>query len=300
MDKSGASTVDAADVHKRAMFIQNDRNDGLYLNAPYGSKGAQYVGSVKSTANDRKSITVEKSVIKNNVPWYGGNLDGKFYWFDSAAVVEDNSNPVAVSKQMVISQFNRNDGIYDGKPWEYRSNYVQSATQLNNKTVTVTQEWTTPDGVTWSGFQLNGRMVWIDSQGVANSISKRAMFIQNGRNDGLYKDAPYGLQGAHYIGSVDSTNNTRHSITVEREAVLNGVTWYGGYLNGELYWFDSLAVVEDNSSAVAANYDAVVRQDGRNDGLYRDKPWEYRTQWISSAQKLAGQKIHVVSEWQTH
>lgn len=77
------------------------------------------------------------------------------------------------------------------------------------------------------------------------------------------------------------------------------MTWYGGYLNGELYWFDSLAVVEDNSSAVAANYDAVVRQDGRNDGLYRDKPWEYRTQWISSAQKLAGQKIHVVSEWQT-
>ncbi|MBA5932665.1 GW dipeptide domain-containing protein [Weissella confusa] len=299
MDKSGASTVDAADVHQRAMFIQNDRNDGLYLNAPYGSKGAQYVGSVKSTGNDRKSITVEKSVIKNNVTWYGGNLDGKFYWFDSAAVVEDNSNPVAVNKQMVISQFNRNDGIYEGKPWEYRSNYVQSATQLNNKTVTVTQEWTTPDGVTWSGFQLNGRLVWIDSQGITNSISKRALFIQNGRNDGLYKDAPYGLQGAHYIGSVDSTNNTRHSITVEREVVLNGVTWYGGYLNGELYWFDSLAVVEDNSSAVAANYDAVVRQDGRNDGLYRDKPWEYRTQWISSAQKLAGQKIHVVSEWQT-
>ena len=299
MDKSGASTVDAADVHQRAMFIQNDRNDGLYLNAPYGSKGAQYVGSVKSTGNDRKSITVEKSVIKNNVTWYGGNLDGKFYWFDSAAVVEDNSNPVAVNKQMVISQFNRNDGIYEGKPWEYRSNYVQSATQLNNKTVTVTQEWTTPDGVTWSGFQLNGRLVWIDSQGITNSISKRALFIQNGRNDGLYKDAPYGLQGAHYIGSVDSTNNARHSITVEREVVLNGVTWYGGYLNGELYWFDSLAVVEDNSSAVAANYDAVVRQDGRNDGLYRDKPWEYRTQWISSAQKLAGQKIHVVSEWQT-
>ncbi|MDE7523294.1 GW dipeptide domain-containing protein, partial [Ligilactobacillus salivarius] len=129
-------------------------------------------------------------------------------------------------------------------------------------------QWTTPDGVTWINFVIDGKSVWMDANGSASPMYQRAMFIQGNRNDGLYENAPYGDSAAKYLGSVKATGNDQKSITIEMSRVLNGVLWYAGYLDGRVYWFDSAAVVNDATAPVSVNYAATVSQSNRNDGLY--------------------------------
>lgn len=301
LDKAGiqSTSLEITNTYKRAMFIQNGRNDGLYLNEPYGIEGSEFTGTVSSTGNDRKSITVEKMLTYKGVTWYGGYLNGKLYWFDSKAVVEDTSTAVAANYQVVINQNGRNDGLYLDKPWEYRSTYFSSAQKYNGQKVTVKQQWTTPDGVTWINFVIDGKSVWMDANGSASPMYQRAMFIQGNRNDGLYENAPYGYSAAKYLGSVKATGNDQKSITVEMSRVLNGVLWYAGYLDGRVYWFDSAAVVNDATAPVSVNYSATVSQSNRNDGLYFDMPWEYRAQYAGTAKVLDNQRVTVTQEWRT-
>lgn len=156
------------------------------------------IGSVSATGNDRKAVTVERQITVNGVLWYGGYIDGVMTWFDAQAVVQDDTAPVDKNYVATINQNGRNDSIYEDKPWEYRSKSLGLANQLSGRTILVTGEWTTPDGVTWVRFSWNGKTVWVDKQAVSQSsisdiqsIQKRALFEQNGRNDSFYSNAPY-------------------------------------------------------------------------------------------------------------
>lgn len=150
------------------MFIQKNRNDGLFTNAPYGMINPSGVGSVRATGNDRKAVTVERQVTVNGVLCYGGYIDGVMTWFDAQAVVQDDTASVNKNYVATINQNGRDDSIYEDKPWEYRSKSLGSAKQLSGQTVLATGEWTTPDGVTWVRFSWNGKTVWLINKPLVN------------------------------------------------------------------------------------------------------------------------------------
>jgi hypothetical protein len=241
LDKSGL----AKRISKLLMFEQGHRDDGLFAVAPWGMSGCRGLGSVKRNQSDHRAIYVEAEIIHNGVTWYGGYLDTQkklWVWFDSEAVVEDRSGSYVVSPYTVkIDQRFRDDGLYAGKPWEYRSDRVASAKSLHGRTFKVTKRWDTPDGVTWMLVNVDGRQLWLDTAAAPEEVSRLAWFNQDQRDDGLFIDAPWGMGGCKGAGSVKQNGVDHRPVVIERQMTYNGVTWGGGFIDTartKFRWFD--------------------------------------------------------------
>lgn len=69
------------------------------------------------------------------------------------------------------------------------------------------------------------------------------------------------------------------------------MTWFGGTVDGSFYWFDSQAVGMDQSVAKQSDFSATIKQSGRNDAIYADKPAELGGTWRNLANAC------IVIEW---
>ena len=235
--------------------------------------------------------------------WFGGTVDGSFYWFDSQAVGMDQSVAKQSDFSATIKQSGRNDAIYAYKPAELGGTWLMPASSLNGQDIETINTWTLADGITWVGFTLNGRTVYMDQRGLskiadASAVSKTVTILQSGRNDDLFKNVPWHFAGSERYDSAKSLNGQQVVVNKSIRGG-NGVTWYQFTVNGQRLWIDAKGTTEKNDVQRNVDYSAVVKQDGRNDGIYEAKPWEYDAKYLRNAREMNGANLEVLKEWTT-
>lgn len=265
-------------VIKTAVSNQVTRRDGLFVNAPYGQKNAQFVGRMPHNVK----IEVEKQqTTASKVVWYYGKVNGKYVWFDATAVAGPvKLNTQNVNKTYVSRQLGRKDGMYMYTPFGYRD-AKYAGRMPNDVNVRVEKKLTAANKVVWYYGKVNGTYVWFDSKAVVTPtnlkttpVNKTYVTSQFGRKDGMYLYTPFGYSDAYYAGRMP--NNV--SVRVEKQlTAANKVVWYYGKVNGQYAWFDSKAVVApSNLKTTPVNKTYVTNQAGRKDGMYVNAPFRYR------------------------
>ncbi|MDR0899182.1 MAG: GW dipeptide domain-containing protein, partial [Lactobacillaceae bacterium] len=216
----------------------------------------------------------------------------------------------SVYKYGTVSQSGRNDGIYEGAPWNVSgNNFWQYAPQFEGQHVLFDEETKTSNsnGVTWgSWLQTSGIRAYIDEGAISNlndveTADKNAYFNNGstGRSDGVYSYAPGNFLGADYKGSIKDLGLDSKYAHVVNTIEVDGVTWYRGKISGQYYWFDSRAVRLDTTAPKSVDYIATINQQGRGDGIYQDRPWEFEPDFVGQANQFNGQDVNVTSEWTT-
>ncbi|KRN33342.1 GH25 family lysozyme [Weissella halotolerans] len=290
-------------IDKYVFFLHPRSQDSLYASAPYGIQGAQNKGLIKDKVSASQAVHVTKETVHNGVTWYLGNFSGQTYWFDSRAAVVDTTKPKAVNYAVTINQTNRRDGLFSGLPWRYHGKYVGLATSYQGKQVQVTKEWKDLLGTTWIYFKLGDQQVWMNQAGskidFPTQVTDKYVFLQPRTQDSLFANAPYGIQGAQNKGLVKDKAPANQAVHVTKATVYNGVTWYLGNFNGQVYWFDSRAGVVDTTKPKTVNYSATIEQANRRDGLFVSLPWTYQGKLVAMANQYNHRKVIITQEWTT-
>ncbi|TGE76000.1 GW dipeptide domain-containing protein [Weissella confusa] len=308
MDSRGfASRVTISQMNTPFIIDQSaGRNDGIHATSPHGVIGSSWYGNAKDAKFNGANIRVTKKVVLNGVTWYGFNQDGKQLWIDALGIKNANDAILTTDYTARINQNGRNDAIYLGKPWEFGGVWTRSAKEMQNADIEVLQTWKTADGVTWVGFMYGGKMAYMDSRGTSTigQITKmnQQMVIDQtgGRNDGLYLNTPYNFSNSEfYQYAKDSMNGVTVNVTKSMKSG-NGVTWYYFNYNGKGLWIDSAAMSKSSGQQRATDYSAQIVQNGRNDGIYYDKPYTFGAAFARNAHEMNGADIEVVKEWTTN
>ncbi|WP_461240951.1 GW dipeptide domain-containing protein [Paucilactobacillus sp. N302-9] len=136
-----------------------------------------------------------------------------------------------------------------------------------------------------------------------NSVSLSGVIKENGRDDGLYLYGPYNTSSSTKSRNASAKNFDQQSVKILRTAITKRATWYEIQLiNGKTYWVDK--------KAVSINYDkitlqktlsefAIIDENGRNDGLYKNGPYFTSLQTESrnaSATSYNNQTVGVIAE----
>lgn len=302
MDRAGISRNNFASVNVSGVVRQNGRNDVFYKEAPWNWVGAVWSTPVSKTNLVGKYVTANKSVQSDGVTWYAVNVNGEEQWVDSRAIQVDNTKPVSVNYTAKINQNGRNDALYADKPWSLGATWLQPMTKANGQSVQVTSEWTTADGIKWVGFKYNGRTVYMDARGVQKIGDVQALsgnvMLKGRSGDALYGAMPHGFFGEDWKNWLANLDGSHKMVALKAKMTgANGVVWYQIVLNGQTYWIDSAATVADNSSTRTVNYVASINQNGRNDAIYANQPWNYDgAVWLYSASRYNNKFVTVNAE----
>ena len=229
-----------------------------------------------------------------------------------------------VNYEATIAQAGRKDGLFTSGPYNTSATTQHqnaSAKSYDNQGVRVSAEAKTSTGTTWVKIKLsNGQEYWLDKRGIANihsynsisgykTVSYEATISQAGRKDGLFASGPYNTSAAtqHQSASAKSFDNQKVTALAE-EKTSTGVTWVRVRLNnGQVYWLDKRGIKNIHSynrisGYKAVNYEAVISQNGRKDGLFINGPYNTSstTQHQNAAAKsFNNQKITVSAEEKT-
>ena len=231
---------------------------------------------------------------------------------------------ISVNYEATIAQAGRKDGLFTSGPYNTSAatqHQNASAKSYDNQRVRVSAEAKTSTGTTWVKIKLsNGQEYWLDKRGIANihsynsisgykTVSYEATISQAGRKDGLFASGPYNTSAAtqHQSASAKSFDNQKVTALAE-EKTSTGVTWVRVRLNnGQVYWLDKRGIKNIHSynrisGYKAVNYEAVISQNGRKDGLFINGPYNTSstTQHQNAAAKsFNNQKITVSAEEKT-
>ncbi|MGX6989545.1 glycoside hydrolase family 70 protein [Leuconostoc fallax] len=216
------------------------RNDGMYLNAPYGQKG--YKRETSSRFYNEKLVTVSQQYYDNKgVIWNLITLNGKKLWVDSRAFA------TVIDKKVNQSLYinSRNDGMYLNAPYRAQGakRYASTKTYTGQR-VQVTLQRKDTHGVTWYLTKVDSKQLWVDSHAFAptftRNVSLNVKVNSSKRNDGIYLNAPYGNKKAKRIASTKAYNGKRVKASKEYKDA-KGVTWYLVNLNNKQVWIDKRA-----------------------------------------------------------
>ena len=231
---------------------------------------------------------------------------------------------ISVNYEASIAQAGRKDGLFTSGPYNTSATTQHqnaSAKSYDNQRVRVSAEAKTSTGTAWVKIKLsNGKEYWLDKRGIANihsynsissykTVSYEATISQAGRKDGLFASGPYNTSAAtqHQSASAKSFDNQKVTALAE-EKTSTGVTWVRVRLNnGQVYWLDKRGIKNIHSynrisGYKAVNYEAVISQNGRKDGLFINGPYNTSstTQHQNAAAKsFNNQKITVSAEEKT-
>lgn len=252
MDSKGIKKFGDLVTENKSMVIDQSsgRNDGAYELLPWNFAGAKYIGTVKASKLDGKTVQVVKSLTSSNgTKWYGFNFENKLIWLDAKAMIDVTSAQKDVNYTATINQNGRTDGLYLDAPWNFGAPYLGAAKTLEGKDIIVTKEWRTAAGVMWGAFQYEGKTVYLDSaairkNGDISSTSMTGTVDQSQRDDGAYLDAPWNFYGSKWAGRVKELGLDGQVVAIKNQMIGgNGVLWYQIELeNKNLYWIDSAAI----------------------------------------------------------
>ena len=146
---------------------------------------------------------------------------------------------------------------------------------------------------------------------LTKTVSYLAIVDQNHRADGLYQEGPYHTSSATAIGNTNTKSLNGRLVQVIAEATTSRST-KSTYVqirlgNGTTYWTDKLALTSMSPlspilSTSDVNYNAVVNQKTRVDGLYADGPYHTSITTLvgnDSAKQFDGQNVHATIEQKT-
>ena len=206
---------------------------------PWGTKGYQTIGTSATYLGKQVTVTQEK-VADNGVTWALISFNGtQLGWIAKAALTE----PTYVQ---ILSTTNVNyqatvlrgtDGI-NTQPWGTKGyQTVGYSSAYLGRTVTVSKEQKTDNGVTWALISLNGAQLgWIAKEALFNqvvstmNVSYKATVTRG--TDGI-NTLPWGTEGYQTVGYTSTYLGI--GVTVSQEKVTaDGVTWALASLNGKV------------------------------------------------------------------
>lgn len=317
---------------------QDTRKDGIYTAAPYHTSAATAVSNFDGVNYNNQSVHVQAEAVTTRGTYLQVKAqDGKVFWIDKNGTAQFSFDKVvsnkAVSYTATIQQNGRADGIYTAGPYHtsvQTSGGNSDATKYNGQKVQVIAEAVTTraGGTTYNQVKLaNGQTFWIDKRGLTTtiatetsnydkilttkSVSYLAIVDQSHRADGLYQEGPYHTSAATVIGNANTKSLNGQLVQVINEATTSRPT-HSTYVqirlgNGQTYWTDKLALTSFSSlspilSTTNVNYEAVVNQKTRTDGLYVDGPYHTSITTLGgndNAKRFDGQQVHASVEQKT-
>ncbi|KAA8371000.1 hypothetical protein FE410_04725 [Leuconostoc carnosum] len=156
-------------------------------------------------------------------------------------------------------------------------------------------------------YNKNSSIKTAHYQAITNQINVnyQAIINQTGRNDGLYTGGPWRTTAQSLTAKERAPRYSRQQVTVMKTAQTKGVTWSEVALtNGQTYWVDSrgLQLLDTVTNQINVNYQAIINQTGRNDGLYTGGPWRTTAQSLTAkerALRYSRQQVTVMKTAQT-
>ncbi|WP_224132840.1 glycoside hydrolase family 70 protein [Leuconostoc gasicomitatum] len=279
-------------MNQTSFISYANRNDGLFLNAPYQVKGYQLAGM--SNQYKGQQVTIAGVANVSGKDWSLINFNGIQYWIDSQAL---NTNFTHDMNQKVFVNTNSNlDGLFLNAPYR-QSGYKLAglAKNYNNQTVTISQQYFDDQGTVWSQVVLGGQTVWVDNQALAQmqvSDTDQQLYVNsNGRSDGLFLNAPYRGQGSQLMDMTANYNGQHVQVTKQGQDAY-GSQWRLITLNNQQVWVDSRALTTTIMQAM--NDDMYVNSNQRIDGLWSNAPYTMSgAKWAGDTRSANGQYVHV-------
>ncbi|MCT3057579.1 glycoside hydrolase family 70 protein [Leuconostoc citreum] len=269
-----------------------NRNDGLFLNAPYQVKGYQLAGM--SNQYKGQQVTIAGVANVSGKDWSLISFNGTQYWIDSQAL---NTNFTHDMNQKVFVNTTSNlDGLFLNAPYRQPGYKLAGlAKNYNNQTVTVSQQYFDDQGTVWSQVVLGGQTVWVDNHALAQmqvSDTDQQLYVNsNGRNDGLFLNAPYRGQGSQLIGMTADYNGQHVQVTKQGQDAY-GAQWRLITLNNQQVWVDSRAL--STTIMQAMNDNMYVNSSQRTDGLWLNAPYTMSgAKWAGDTRSANGRYVHI-------
>lgn len=259
------------------------------------------------------------------IPGYSGRVDVSIDYrgiFTNTLDPILSSSPLSGVKQ--IDQTNRKDGIYSA-PYNTAVDATtenENGVQYNGDIVQLIQQATTR----WSTYvqvkASNGQTFWIDQAALKDpnpdpilaktSEDYYARIDQSTRSDGLYVGGPYRAIASAYLTNTDAA---RHNGDLVHVLATERTTWstYAEiqFNDGTTYWIDTGALKQvdlyPTLSQQDVNYDAVIDQTNRVDGVYESGPYGSSGATLNAntnGKQYDGKAVHVSVEaqnaWSTY
>lgn len=298
-----------------------NRNDGVFVNGGYNTNSSN-INSVQSGRNliGTKVHVTSEQTVSNGATYVEFSLNGGSYWIDKAALTIQyaaKTKETSVDYAAVIRQSNRADGIYYGGP--YLTSFAATAANdhgkyYNGVSVHIIKQ-VTSGGSIYYEFEYHGQNYWMNKDAFQivgyNSISdyktvdNNVVLNQSVRHDGIYSGGVYFTSGATYYGNQNGQYFDGVAVHVVAEEKSSGATYVQFEYQGQLYWIDKAGTKSVNLqsySTKSVNYNIVLNQSGRYDGIYYGKPFGCSLDNFKSnnnGQYFNGLTVHVTSEAKT-
>ena len=274
-------------------FIRyNNRNDGLFLNAPYRKTGAQLSGMTNQYKGQLVTIVGVANISGND--WNLISLNGVQYWVDSQALGTNFTRNI--TQKVFVNSATRNDGLFLNAPYlQAGAKLVGMTKSYNNQIVTISQQYFDKQGKVWSQVVLGGQTVWVDNQGLSQmqtkNIDQQRYINSNNREDGLFVNAPYRGTGSQLIGMTTSYNGQHVKVTKQGQDAY-GANWRLVQLNNQAIWVDAKALTTTFSQRISDKL--YINSTQRVDGLWANAPYTVKnTKWVGDTKSYNGKYVQI-------
>lgn len=273
------------------VISQIGRSDGIYYGGPYKTSYTSMGCNSNAGYFNGQQVHVVGTENVGAAVYYQFEYGGLYYWMDAAGFELENYytpyNYKSADYDAVLTQTVRHDGIYYGGPYftsgqSYYSN--DHGQYFNGDAVHVVAEETV-NGANYIQFEYGGLYYWIDKAGIQKvtpvsytykNVDYNVVLNQSSRYDGIYSGTPFNGE----LSTMTSNNNGQYydglTAHVVKEAYGdNGAVYVQFEYMGQYYWIDKAgtSVTPRSYSIINADYNAVLNQSVRHDGIYYGGPF---------------------------
>ncbi|AFS39644.1 glycoside hydrolase family 68 protein [Leuconostoc gelidum] len=278
-------------------FVTFDgRNDGMYINAPYGMENAKYVGQIKDYNGTAFAIKAQYNT--RGVTWNLLQVDGQEVWIDNRSFATNFTREV--NNRVFVNSVNRTDGLYsNGTYGQINARWIGNTKKYNSQIATVTKQYYDDKGIVWNQVILGGQTVWVDNRAFTQlqtqDIKQQLYINSNQRTDSLYANMPYRGDGSRWVDRTTSFNGQCvDAIKQGKDAY--GVTWNLIKLNGQELWVDKNALTTTYTQNL--NMNMYVNSSQRTDGLYISAPYGVKNaKWVGNTKSINGQYVNISQQY---
>lgn len=293
IDSRALDNTGNAKVVSFSVTIGSTYNNGIW-STPYGINEAKYVGSTNDYAFE--NVQVVKTLQRGNVSWYQIQKDGRLIgWIDGNSSLSDIGNVKEENHAAVMGASTKGDGIWSVPYGEYGATFLGLTDEYSYQPITVIRSIT--KGTTlWNKIKLGDQVMgWIDASvysNVTNVSNENRLALLGDTNGNAVWTAPYGENGANYVGSAN--NYVNYPIQIIRSLDKNGVHWYYFKINNQtIGWIDSRAI--SNATSVQS-IDNIGHVSNANNNAVWTVPYGLQNaHYIGSASDFTYKNLHLTT-----
>lgn len=268
IDSAGLSLLnlyevsDQQTVDNNAVIAQSNRNDGLFISGPYKTTISSLKPDTTAKQYNGQGVHVIATEKALGVTWAQIELAGRTYWIDESGLqyvtlYPITSQSVVTNTRAVVSQSNRNDGLFANGPYRSALNVISpsaSAKSLNGQVVEVIGQAETSIG-SWREIKTStGKIYWIDSRGLVatnlymvSNLKSAGGYVkidQTSRNDGLFANGPYKTSSSTLTPNASAGSYNNQDAMILATASTETGNWVKIQLlnNNRVYWIDARGV----------------------------------------------------------